>query len=102
MTELHRSLVTNLKVLRRRWGYSQAELAERAGLSVGYIGELETGGKWPAAEKIESLAAALQVKAYQLFLDPADAQLFQDWLERRDTVAELGRDLWAYFEKQAR
>jgi hypothetical protein len=28
--------------------------------------------------------------------------LFQDWLEKRDTVAELGRDLWAYFEKQTR
>jgi transcriptional regulator with XRE-family HTH domain len=101
MTELHRALVANLKALRRRWGYSQADLAERSGLSVGYVGELEIGGKWPSADKIESLAEALRVKPYQLFLDPADAQLFQDWLERKDSVAELGRDLWAYFEKRS-
>lgn len=100
MTELHRALSANLKVLRHRWGYSQAQLAEHGGVSVSYVGELEVGVKWPSAEILERLAKALHVQPYQLFLSSDDALAYRDWLERRDLVGEIGEKLVAYFEKR--
>lgn len=100
MSELRRLLSANLKVLRHRWGFSQAELAERGGVSVSYVGELEVGVKWPSAETLERLANALHVQPYQLLLAPDEVQAYQDWLERRDLVGEIGEKLFAYFEKR--
>jgi len=100
MTALHRCLAANLKALRQRWGFSQAELAERAEVSVSYVGEIETSDKWPSAEVLERLAEALHTKPYQLFLEPADASSFQSWLEQQDQIAELGEKLIGYFENR--
>jgi transcriptional regulator with XRE-family HTH domain len=100
MTELHRVLSANLKALRHRWGFSQAELAERGGVSVSYVGELEVGVKWPSAETLERLAKALYIQPYQLFLSAEETLAYKDWLERRDLVGEIGEKIFAYFEKR--
>ena len=100
MTELHRSLATNLKAHRQRWGFSQADLAERSGISVGFVGDIEVAVKFPSAEVLEKLAQALHIRPYQLLLTPSDAMAFQDWLERRNRIDELGEELLAYFEKR--
>jgi transcriptional regulator with XRE-family HTH domain len=102
MTDLHRSLAANVKTLRQRLGWSQAELAERADVSVSYVGDIEAGEKWPAAEKLESLAGAFRVQAYQLFLNPQDTADYQAWLERRDVVAEFSEKVFRYFENRTR
>jgi len=102
MTDLHRCLAANLKALRQRWGFSQAELAERSDLSVSYVGEIEVAVKWPSAENLERLAKALHVRPHQLFLEPEDGANYQAWLERRDQIVELAEDLFAYFEKRPR
>jgi len=99
MTELHRNLATNVKTFRQRFGWSQAELAEHAQLSVSYIGDIEAGVKWPAAGKIDQLAGAFQIRPYQLFLNSRETEEYQDWLERRDFVVEMGEKLFDYFEK---
>ena len=100
MRDLQKTLAANLKSLRHRWSYSQADLAERGELSVSYVGEIEVGLKWPSAENLEKLAAALHVRTYQLFLDPADTTDYQSWLERRDQITEVGEKLLAYFENR--
>jgi transcriptional regulator with XRE-family HTH domain len=100
MSDLHHCLATNLKALRQRWGFSQAELAEKGGLSVGYMSELENADKWPSPAVLEKLADALQVRPFQLFLEPVDALSYSEWLERKDQIAELGEKLFGYFEKR--
>jgi len=100
MTELHRALAQNVKLFRQRFGWSQAELAEHSDLSLSYIGEIEAGLKWPAAEKVEGLARAFHLRPYQLFLEPSDSEAYQSWLERRDLVNEIGEKLFDYFEKR--
>lgn len=102
MTELHRNLAANVKLLRHRFGWSQAELAEHSELSVSYIGEIEAGVKWPSAEKIEKLATAFRIRSYQLFLNSKETEEYHEWLERRDFVSEMGEKLIAYFEKRRR
>ena len=48
-----------LQALREDRGWSQGELARRAGLSHGHISRMESGWRTPTAETIDRLAAAL-------------------------------------------
>lgn len=50
-----------LKGLRQERGYSLTEAADRAGLSVSYLSEIEKGRKYPKPDKLIKLAGALDV-----------------------------------------
>jgi DNA-binding XRE family transcriptional regulator len=50
-----------VKVLRKHRGFTQAELAAAAGVSQGYVAELEAGRKSGAPETLKALARALAV-----------------------------------------
>lgn len=58
-----------LRRLRDERGYSQEELAERAGLHRNYIGGIERGERNVALENIVRLAKALSVSPRELFAD---------------------------------
>ena len=51
-----------LKALRAKRGWSQKELAEKAGVSHGYLARLETARQDPTLRVLEKLAKALRVK----------------------------------------
>jgi transcriptional regulator with XRE-family HTH domain len=63
-------LAARLKAGRDRQRLSQAALAERVGVSPGYIGDLEMGRKFPSAELLERLGAAFGVEPYRLLVPP--------------------------------
>ena len=60
----------NLARIRKQRGLSQADLAERAGLSRRMINHYETQAVQPPIDKIEAIAEALGIKPSQL-LDPS-------------------------------
>jgi transcriptional regulator with XRE-family HTH domain len=64
-----------LKQFRTAKKLSLTELAEKAGLSVSYINEIEKGKKYPKAEKISTLANALDVTYDKLVSLKLDKQL---------------------------
>jgi transcriptional regulator with XRE-family HTH domain len=72
VTEFHHLLILNMKRTRNLLGISQADLAERAGVSAGYIGEVEVGRKFPSAEKLEAIALGLGLRPFRLFMGPED------------------------------
>lgn len=72
VSELHRSLVFNVKRRRAQLAISQMELAERAGISSGYVGEIEMGRKFPTPDVLERLAEALEVRPFRLLMSPED------------------------------
>src|SRR5947209_16786576 len=55
-----------LKRLRQQRGYSQSELALRAGLHLMSVAKLEQGGRTPTWETVQALAFALAVSCEQL------------------------------------
>jgi transcriptional regulator with XRE-family HTH domain len=55
-----------LQTLRTRRGWTQAELAAKAGISRGYLARLETARQDPTLTTLERLARALRVKVTRL------------------------------------
>ena len=64
----------NLKKFRNRRNWSQMELAENADISMNFLSEIERGLKWPHPDTLQNLAAALDVKIYELFRDDSGAE----------------------------
>ena len=60
---------TRLRQIRDERGYSQEELAEKAGLHRNYVGGIERGERNVALENIVKLAKALSIKPGDLFSD---------------------------------
>ena len=59
-------LAKRLKDLRAERGLTQAALAKRAGLTLGYVARLEIGMHDPQLSTLQKLAKALGVKPSQL------------------------------------
>ena len=62
-------LLRNIKHARKSIGLNQEALAEKSGLSLGMIKNIERGTKWPSAASIEAISKALRLPVSQLFLD---------------------------------
>jgi transcriptional regulator with XRE-family HTH domain len=60
-------LSKNLKENRQKLGITQAELAERAGISTNFVAMIELKHKFPTPETLERLSTALEINTYELF-----------------------------------
>jgi transcriptional regulator with XRE-family HTH domain len=70
---VRQTLAGNIKLFRGRRNWSQADLAEQAGLSVVYLSDIERGNKWPYLDTLVKLvASAFELEVYEL-LKPKDA-----------------------------
>ena len=65
--DIKKILAKNLKEYRRGLGITQPELAERASMSTQYLAMIEIARKFPTADILERLAAALNVSPHELF-----------------------------------
>jgi len=61
-------LSRNIRLYRVHSGLSQAELAEKAGISIPYLGAVERGDKWPSPTTLAALAFSLGHEPYALLL----------------------------------
>lgn len=60
-------LARNLRIYRTASKLSQEELAARGGLSQTFLSQVECGNRNVSLDKIEALAAALQIDVVELF-----------------------------------
>jgi transcriptional regulator with XRE-family HTH domain len=62
------TIAKNIQYFRKKKEFSQHKLAEESGMSGNYISHLEQGIKSPSLQTLHSIANALGIELYQLFL----------------------------------
>jgi len=65
--EIRAVLAKNIKSFRIHRNWSQADLAEKADISIPFLSDIERGNKWPYPDTLSKLAMALNVDVYELF-----------------------------------
>jgi transcriptional regulator with XRE-family HTH domain len=65
---LQQIFIVNLRKFRKNRGLSQMSLSRKCDTTSNYIGQIEMGRRIPSFEKIEKIAAALDVDSYRLFM----------------------------------
>jgi transcriptional regulator with XRE-family HTH domain len=63
-------LARNIKENRRKNGFSQEKLAEKAGISTPFVAMIEVSRKFPTPDVLDKIADALNIKTWQLFTVP--------------------------------
>jgi transcriptional regulator with XRE-family HTH domain len=66
-SKLRHILATNIKNHRKLLGFSQAKLAENAGIASGYVAMIELEEKFPSDKVLERIANALKIDPTELF-----------------------------------
>jgi transcriptional regulator with XRE-family HTH domain len=61
-----KSVAVKIKQLREKRGWTKRQLAEKAGISYGYLWRLEDARQDPTLTVLEKLAKALKVKVTEL------------------------------------
>jgi transcriptional regulator with XRE-family HTH domain len=70
MVSIREILALNLKEYRRKSGFTQEKLAEKAGISANYLSMVEICRQFPTPEMLDRLAQTLDIQTFQLF-DPS-------------------------------
>ncbi|MDR0908331.1 MAG: helix-turn-helix domain-containing protein [Spirochaetaceae bacterium] len=86
------TLAENIKRFRSRQGFSQEQLAEKAGLSTNYLSAIETARKWPYPETLSNLAEALNVNVGDFF------QSDNDVISKLSCISKYSTDAMAKLE----
>jgi len=66
-TKLKGLLGERIKFFRYRRQFSQADLAEKAGISITFLSNIERGNNYPQAGTLCNIAHALDVEIWELF-----------------------------------
>jgi transcriptional regulator with XRE-family HTH domain len=88
MTNLREIFARNLRENRRKCGFSQEKLAEKAEISTHYLAMMEISRNFPTAEVLERLAGAMEIEVYELFLIDHSPRAELERL-RQDIVSEI-------------
>ena len=67
--EIRATFGQNIRIFRSRRNWSQADLAEFAGISINFLSDIERGKKWPHPDTLSKLADALEINVFELFLE---------------------------------
>ena len=94
--QLQEIFAGNIKRVRKEMGITQAGLAESAGISSGYMCDIERSRRWPSAEIIARLAEVLKMDPFQLMLPTEDSPYF----DRHRTLTAFSRQVREAFEEK--
>jgi transcriptional regulator with XRE-family HTH domain len=86
--EIRAVLARNIKSFRTHREWSQADLAEKAGVSVPFLSDIERGNKWPYPDTLSKLSKALKVDVYEFFRRESPSTK-----ETRDYTARVVREM---------
>jgi transcriptional regulator with XRE-family HTH domain len=81
------TLGKNIKILRARRGLSQANLSEKADISIPFLSNIERGIKYPQPDMLSRLANALGVEVNELFITTLEIG------ESKELISLLSEDM---------
>jgi transcriptional regulator with XRE-family HTH domain len=103
MTEkkLREIFMENIKKYRAYYNWSQVLLAQKTGVSINFINDLESGKKWASPATMVKMANVFNIHVYELLKPP---NLLPDNLdsiirEYTDTIQEVLKDTHSTFMK---
>jgi transcriptional regulator with XRE-family HTH domain len=87
------ALASNIKAFRSRRNWSQADLAEKSGLSIVYLSDIERGNKWPYLDTLVKISEAFKVEVYELLKPentppPTSAKILAKYNEEVTAILE--------------
>jgi len=85
--EIKTALGKNIKFLRFRRQYSQADLAEKADISVTFLSNIERGLKFPKPDVLSRIAEGLDVGVCELFKTDVVVD------ENKELISRLSEDV---------
>ena len=95
MAQVKERLALNIKMLRKKKGFSQERLAEAVNLSAQSISDIEGCRTWVSDKTLEKLATALNVDIFQLLVPQyegdktiSDAILYNRLMKLRTAMKE--------------
>lgn len=97
---LERTVINNIRRIRKEKGISQEKLAELCDTATSYIGRLEIYGAEPRLSTIERIAEALNVPAIELFRDDTENKTDNQAEKSKTLVASLKREIISSMEKE--
>ena len=86
--EIRAVLAQNIKSFRTHRDWSQADLAEKANISIPFLSDIERGNKWPYPDTLSKLAKALKIDVYELFREESPSTK-----ENRDYTARIVKEI---------
>jgi transcriptional regulator with XRE-family HTH domain len=86
--ELRDALGRNIKLFRFHCELSQADLADKANISITFLSDIERGNKWPYPDTLTNIAKALNVPVYKLFKLDEDMPT-----ETKNTMTQFSQDI---------
>jgi transcriptional regulator with XRE-family HTH domain len=72
MSDIKNRFGKRLRKLRRNMDLTQEQLADKVGVSLNFIGQMERGENAPSLETVQKIAEVLNVDVSELFLPPED------------------------------
>jgi transcriptional regulator with XRE-family HTH domain len=81
------TLGKNIKIFRARRGLSQADLSEKADISIPFLSNIERGIKFPQPDMLAKIVNALGVEVNELFTVNLDSA------ESSDLLSHLSEDM---------
>ncbi len=81
------TLGKNIKIFRARRGLSQADLSEKAGISIPFLSNIERGIKYPQPDMLAKIANSLGVAVNELFTVNLESA------ESSDLLSHLSEDM---------
>jgi transcriptional regulator with XRE-family HTH domain len=87
-SDLRAILSKNIRHYRNRRSLSQADLAEKADISIAFLSNIERGNKWPYPDTLVNIAKSLDVEVSELF----ESQIRTN-SETKETISHLVKDL---------
>ncbi len=89
-----KTTISKIRTMRKRKGWTQAQLAEKSGVSANYIALLERGDRTPSLKLLSRIADALEVKVSSIFENDLQKDLQE--LKKQYNTKEL-RDAILHF-----